>query len=507
MNRAAVIIWLMLRDPALKIVVVLGVAGLILVQAGSAMLDSVWMAIPVFLMAAAFLIPVEPYLAPLPVLRPQVVLARILAALTTVWLPLAVGLTASAGIWGREIPWVSARRPAGFGALLTAAVLLAWLANASQSRRRRWYAGLLALTAGMASLPLLPWAYGGAAAAIALIGIWVAIPWSSPKTAAGGRASTARALWVWPLLRSGLSWRLLFVVPFAAFLGLKLSWGSVPFLGIFLMTETLRQPWLLPLPVSRRVLLWGLLLPALVPFLAGTAVGYRTGRQDWTTQTPGAPLPDVAYDYYLTAPGPGTAEIQSPWGETARPHTLRFGALLAADEYAYNPYWVGPKNSRRFADWQFARETRDIYGQAFTPEAVRAAIRAGLKPLVQQPRMQFLNLAFGAGLLLSLALLGAMRQWYRLFGLPRVVRAVLHPFGLPVALTIGTSLLLPHKSSSFDLLGGIIQGWLMRLSALLPRNNLLMAAVVLAALAALYWALETIFNQVEFPGKGTQETV
>jgi hypothetical protein len=181
------------------------------------------------------------------------------------------------------------------------------------------------------------------------------------------------------------------------------------------------------------------------------------------------------------------------------------GALLGAPEFIYNPYWVHPENSRRFAEWQFARETRDIYGRALTPESAAAASKAGLKPVAQQPRMQFLTLAFGAALLLAMALLDAIWQWHKLLGLPRVVRAWLHPVVLPFAMSMGVSLFVPKKSASFDWLGGFIQAKLMRLSALLPHNNLLMAAIVLAALAALYGALETVFNQVEFPTKDPQE--
>jgi hypothetical protein len=504
MRRGAAILWLVGRDPTLALAAMMALVGWIVVLSGNATANSVLMAIPVFLAAASFLIPVDTYVAPLPVPRAQVVLARILAVLATIWLPLGAGFLA---IDCLEKPWSNARRLAEFGGLLTAGILLAWVAFASSSRRRKWVLAVLALAAGMVSLPLLPWAYGGAAAAIALIGIWIAATSGTPKAESGRRTGTARGLWLWPLLRSGLWWRLLFVAPFAVWLGLTPSWTAAPFLGFFLMTERLRQPWLLQLPLSRRALLWGMLLPVLVPFLAGTAAGYRIGRQDWTVRAPVAPSAALPLDYYASSPDPAAAEIRSPWGETAWSPTRLMGAVYGRIEYYYNPYWVGPDNSPRFAEWQFARETRDIYGQAFTAEAIPAAIRAGLRPLARQPRMQFLTVAFGAGVLLAMALAGALRQWHRLSGIPRVVRAVLHPFGLPLALVLSTSFFFPIVTSTSDPLLAFIQGRLLRLSAMLPHNNLLTAAVVLAVLAALYWALEIVFNQVEFPDKKTQETV
>jgi hypothetical protein len=504
MRQGGLIFWLVWRDPTLWLALVMAWAGFLIVPQGSVTANSVWMAIPVFFAAASFLIPVPPFEAGLPILRSQIVLARILAVLATVWLPLAAGCTTTS-LMGK--PWSNVRRPVEFGALLTATMLLAWAAYASSSRRRRWVAALLALAAGTVSLPLLPWAYGGAAAGMALIGIWIAVTWATPKSAADGGTGRARAHWLWPLLQSGLSWRLLFVVPFATWLGLRLNWSTVPFLGFFLMSERLRQPWLLQLPMSRRALLWGMLLPVIVPFLAGMAAGYRMGRQDWTIRAPGAPSAQVPLDYYVSTPDPATAEIRSPWGETARPPTQLIGAMFSQLVYSYNPYWVGPGNSRRFAEWQFARETRDTYGQAFTAEAIPAAIRAGLKPLPQQPRMEFLTIAFGAGVLLAMTLAGALRQWYRLCGMPRVVRAMLHPFGLPVALLIYVSFFVLIRTSTSNPWDAFIQVRLLHLSAVLPRNDILMTAVVLAALAALYAALETVFNQVEFPNKKTQETV
>jgi hypothetical protein len=233
MRRAPVVLWLVQRDPTLVFAAVMAAAGLILVPSGTAGANSIWLAFPVFLAVLAFLLPVDPYQSALPIRRSEIVLARILAVLATIWLPLAAGF---AFINYLRKPWGNALRPAEFGVLLTAAILLAWVAYAGSPGRRRWGAALPAAAAGLASLALLPWAYAGAAAGFALIGIWVAVTWRTPQAATGA----ARSHWLWPLLKFGFSWRQLAVIPFAACLGLKLGWSTVPVLGFFLTADKLR---------------------------------------------------------------------------------------------------------------------------------------------------------------------------------------------------------------------------------------------------------------------------
>ena len=52
--------------------------------------------------------------------------------------------------------------------------------------------------------------------------------------------------------------------------------------------------------------------------------------------------------------------------------------------------------------------------------------------------------------------------------------------------------------------GGWRQWMLFQVSPSLPHNNFLMTAILVAALAPLYWLLEIVFRQIEFPDKKAQ---
>jgi hypothetical protein len=487
MRRIAPVLWLMWQDGALVLAAVLAPFGFFLVPFGNATADSIWMALPVFLGVAAFLMPATPYQAALPIRYSQIVLARILGVLAIVWLPLAAGLAGTL-LWSR--PWTNAGRVGEFAGLFTVTLLTAWAAYATRSRRRKSMAAILAAACGAAALWLLPWAGLGAAAAMVPIAIWILLPRREFT-----RRRALHPAWIWPLLRAAWSWRLSIQVPFAVLVGSSLGWVWVPLLTPSLRANGLHGPWVPQLPLSRRALLGALLIPVLAPFLA--AVGHRTDRSDWRIQTAGVPE-RPPHEYCLTAWGFEDQEIRSPWGETALSPTEHVGGVIFAPQYIYNPYAAGAENSPRFVAWQFARETRDIYGTALTAATFPAAMRAGMKPLTQQPRMRILTVAFGAALLLAVTLLNMLRQWH---GSPHVFRQAV-PFRLVVFAILGSM-----TGSPAWWLGAVVQRWLLRLSALLPDDNFLMTAMVLAALAALYGALETVFNQVEIPDRKAQETL
>ena len=102
-----------------------------------------------------------------------------------------------------------------------------------------------------------------------------------------------------------------------------------------------------------------------------------------------------------------------------------------------------------------------------------------------QPRVQILQMAFGAALLLTLALVETAQNWYVLRRAPRALRWACSPL---VVLCVG----------GFFWVNGGEQNWLPRLSAILPDNPLPMAAALLAVLASLCCALEKTFDRVEF---------
>ncbi len=163
----------------------------------------------------------------------------------------------------------------------------------------------------------------------------------------------------------------------------------------------------------------------------------------------------------------------------------------------YNPYWAGPENSARFIDWQFSRETAAVYGIPLSREQFLAAIRGGLRPVTEQPRMQLLTVAVGILFFLAATLLLVANRGRRVRGVA----------WQPVALVVtALALFVPHDpvgNAAARRLPGLVDAPII---SLLPHNNFLMTAVLLAAIAPLYIAVEFFFYWVEFPDKKMQET-
>ncbi len=310
---------------------------------------------------------------------------------------------------------------------------------------------------------------------------------------------------LWPPFRLIWSWQTLLFVPIAVWYGLDLSWGFLMFASLFPTTYTLSKTCVLGLPVPRRHILWALLVPMIVPFLIGVAFSNRlhdpesianftqpsehAAWRDFDGNPPGLTVPLY---YYRRSPTIGPPQIVAPWGETTQLQGFKTGATLGPTEFIYDPYWVAPWNSDRFFEWQFARATREIYGKPLRPAELRAAIRAGLRPVTKQPRMLIVRMAFGAASLLLMALLYALCDSHRLHTLPRRVR-MLAPLVLPLSLFLAAQLTIPYWLSNWP------QRGLVYLSAVLPSNTAMMILSLLVALAPLYWAVEIVFNQVDFP--------
>jgi len=72
------------------------------------------------------------------------------------------------------------------------------------------------------------------------------------------------------------------------------------------------------------------------------------------------------------------------------------------------------------------------------------------------------------------------------------------PFFMPMLAIILLQSLSPFTLDEF------IQRLLLRLSAMLPSNLALVIPILIAFLALLYWTVESVFNQVEFPDKSKE---
>ena len=333
-----------------------------------------------------------------------------------------------------------------------------------------WPALLLAALAGAPCLAKLWWTY---------LPEW---HWQRSRSLRG---------FIWPPLRFLWNWRTLVIISLYCLFGLEQSWVSLTICYFFFLPPV--DPIVRALPISRRQLLWAMLGPSAIPFLIGIGFSHlyipdktiavfdhptnQTGYRSYTGNPPGLNIPQ-----YLFSESP--APVVAPWGESATPSPNQVWSLRAV-AMLYNPYWVSPTNSDRFFEWQFASATRDIYGKPLLPKELPAALAQGLVPLTRQPRMLVLKIAFGAACLLLITLLSVMSNWRRLCRIPRSL-LVSGPFLLPAAGIMAIQLLALFTFNDY------IDRFLLKLSN---------PALMIAILAPLYWAVEAVFKQVEFPDK------
>jgi hypothetical protein len=507
------------RDPARHLAPMLPLFSVLLFLISPPSRAPYWIGLlilPIFFISTALTVPTfSEFELALPVTRTQLLWSRIVASLGMLWLAVLTGIATMLLV---KQPFPDLREPVAFAAFFTACACLATSARVSPRRLIERVSWLLASLCGLLALLSLPWQGALAIACVAAVPVlarlwWTFVPEWHRRTSISLPAPIAAS--IWPLIKLLFSWQTLAVAPLAFLVGRNLSWTCLPFAGLFLMTVSARQRCLLALPVSRRSFLLARLLPVLALLLAGIAFGYRAGHltwtspaayatsgsSDWRSYTGNPPGLDVPLDYYQRSVNAPPPEIVAPWGETAQPHGQWLGATLLSSQFAYNPYFVAPRNSDRFFEWQFGRATRAIYGQALRPDELAAAIRAGLKPLTEQPRMEILSMAFGAAAVLTLALLFAMSQWHYLRHIPSFLRGMLKPLRLPLLSLFALTFFISAMSSSYDPVAARVQPLLFHLSAILPTNLACMTLALLAPLATLYWALEKVFNHVEFPDR------
>ena len=156
---------------------------------------------------------------------------------------------------------------------------------------------------------------------------------------------------------------------------LYISFASyVLFMGIGILTYNLNR--LDPLPVSRRTLLAFILLPSLIVFCGGYAIGWLAITTD--------PDPKPSVEYQVDTPGiwvevddrfmgvsfKGEApNLDAPWGESHeawRRTLLRDGSTLI-----YNPYNTVEETTADFEALMTSRAIKEIYETRIPPEEIR----------------------------------------------------------------------------------------------------------------------------------------
>lgn len=362
---------------------------------------------------------VTPFHAALPIRGRQIFLSRVLPALGAIWL---VALTFGGMAWIRGMLNAhTAVQLAECAAAFSVAILLPYMVR---FREFRIPVGLLAAQWGFLAAAtalicwLLPAAVGLAIFSLAGAGIfirtWVAIPESfesGPRTAACVNAMAkprgAPAVVWWPIVR-GFPWVVLGFVPMLVNSARMEIWlFAIPFTMFPFMAIRQKMRWLRALPFSHRRLLLMSLIPALLLSVGAAAIGMQVPMDNYSVRA-GGPDSDSGVDYetvsvdlpfWKVAVNGKAAVATSPWGESfqPKPRTL-LGVPL------YNPYAVGPANSKAFSDWQFQRATEAVYGRALDIRHLETAKRKGLRPITSGPRMQILKLS-------AITLLGLILIW------------------------------------------------------------------------------------------------
>lgn len=454
--------------------------------------------------------------AALPIPARQLFLARALSRAAMVWIPVIVCGSMSLILKGVERSLIVATLNGGV--MLTLAILLPQAVRVQELVIPWWVVAAIwaaVAAAGILAWWLLPAAVAFAIFALASIGvfmrIWLALPLSfqtAPLEAASIRKirrSRSRAFPWMPVLRS-FQWTGLGFLPMIVMSAGMNNWlfGSV--FGVFVMESARpRMRWLDSLPFSHRARLLMNLIPAVVIAVGGTALGpsfaidnYPVGVGNARSLADGRQgTPDVKVDleFWKHARGGAAPAIESPWGETFRP------AVFSVFGYAlYNPYSTGPNSSSRFFDWQFENATEMVYGRRLISRQLRDAKKAGLKPITARARVQILNLAVVALLLLALISARELFRWHRVRRLSRPVRGLLMAALLAPPLGAILFLFFTPLGGATSLSQDLIQWPLLRISALLPDNLPVVTMAALIPVALMYLVLERVFAQTELLG-------
>jgi hypothetical protein len=465
--------------------------GMLLIGVLLASAPSAWVLIfifPAFFASATLTVPpYSEFELSLPVTRSPLLWARMLTTTDLVWLPLLFGwyilqLFAQ--------PFSQLRSAFECAVFFTGCICLATLARLATRPMIAWGSALLALACAILMLTCLP-TFGVLAVTVAaLVPIAARIWWTYVPEGAWFRPTPLTRLPMWPLVRILWSPKTLFHIAMACWFGFDRSFSLLPFSSFIFFPAFKPNRFVLPLPISRRLILLAALAPVIAAYFAGAALSIEPERiVDFTRQSgspPGLLVPNWALRSFPISDVP---PIVAPWGESSQPRVQTIAATFGGSEYLYNPYWVGPDNSPRFVEWQFGRATAAIYGRALTLEQLHTALLAGLRPITSQARLSIIRMGFGVAWLLTIAVIAAIERWTSARWARRLLPWL--PFlGILVA-SLFLAAVWPY----------LIPSALLRLSALLPSNLILMTLLLLVPLACLYRLLETVFRYTEFPEK------
>lgn len=315
----------------------------------------------------------------------------------------------------------------------------------------------------------------------------------------------------WPLLRQLLltkqriGWYVLMVLG-----GATGSWVMLGIISITIHDLWQRSRWLQQFAISHRARLWCILGPGVLLPCLFALVGMQLPVPDSNylrshlSQAPSAYKQEPKYfssptrvgiEYWQVASGATAPIITAPWGETAEPYVVHvFGNVL------YNPYSSRLASSDRFAKWQYERLTTAVYGKAVPFKEYE---EGDVFPRKQTAKLRMMMLNISAVLTVAVLVISVLTvAWHRLFWKVSTLASVISvaAFLTPMAAWLYLQILVlgPQGVTSFIL--PLIEGQLLRLSAALPANILVVLAVAALPLIATYALLEWQFKKSETVG-------
>jgi hypothetical protein len=145
----------------------------------------------------------------------------------------------------------------------------------------------------------------------------------------------------------------------------------------------------------------------------------------------------------------------------------------------YDPYAVGPENSQRFFDWQFARATLDAYGRSISRSEYQ--FPAAPPPVIPPLRIQILHIAaIIAWLLIGLSYVEIL-DWHSFRRPPHLIPRII--WAIPIAPYFVVSFLIPRFITDVE---RHCDSLLLRVSWVLPDNILIIIAAAAMPLALFY---------------------
>lgn len=457
--------------------------------------------------------------AALPIEGRQLFLARLLSRLAMVWMPVSAAILVI--LRGRDAGWPQVLGMLECGTLYTLAYLLPLSVRVRECAAP---AGLVAAVwAGLAATGALAWHFlppgiflsvFALAGALIILRTWLAIPAGfqvAPMEAVGSISSPqsvqdAPPLAWWPIVRSAGVGMPLLLFPAGIFLG----WVGDAFV-LFGMCVVLanghvrqRTRWLYALPLSFRALGLIILVPSLALLLGGVAIGSYFYKPPSDYSLSGGPMRQprtdmdipVNFEFWHRAPAGKAPVISAPWGETVDATTVRVLGITF-----FNPYSAGPRNSKRFFEWQFERATEAVYGRVIPVKQYAAAWRVGFVPVTARPRARILILSARLLALLLLVYLIECTRWHRLRRLPDGLRSALPLVSLWAMWVIGAGVQDFLRSVySFPIGTAVVHAALLQLSSLLPDNLLAVTAAAMVPVMGMYWLVEKQFSKSELLG-------